>query len=330
MGNGPTMVTGGCGFVGAALVSRLLGEGFEVVILDDGRLGSVENLSHRGSTESVSLESVDLEDPAATRRALENHSPRVIYHLAALHFIPACNHDPNAAVRANVGGTQSLLDACRGLESLETVVIASSAAVYTPAPTPHCEEDATEPNDIYGLTKLWNEQQVSLFHDDTGGRVGVGIARLFNVYGPGETNEHLIPAIIRQGQADTTLRLGNLDTRRDYVFVEDVADALLRFPDAVKGGAVETCNVGTGTAYDGHQVVELIGDVLGQKLEVEVDPDRLRPSDRPNLQSDCGRAGSLLGWSAQTDFREGLAKAVALPLAPGNGLVRSSAEPSRV
>ena len=318
MGTGPIMVTGGCGFVGATLVSRLVDEGAEVVVFDDQRLGTAANLFDAGSADGVTFAVANLEDPEATREVIDLHSPRVIFHLAALHFIPACNRDPHRAVSANVGGTQALLDACECLDGLEALVIASSAAVYTPGPGPHREGDATEPTDIYGLTKLWNEQQASLFHRSGNGSVGIGVARLFNVYGPGETNEHLIPAIIRQGQSDGTLHLGNLDTRRDYVYVGDVVEALLRFPDAVKGGGLETCNIGSERAYDGHRVVELIAQVLDRELEVTVDPTRLRPSDRPDLLSDCKRARSVLGWSAQMDFKDGLAQAATLPLAPAS------------
>jgi UDP-glucose 4-epimerase len=312
------MVTGGCGFLGAALVSRLIEDGESVIVLDDQRLGTTANLEDRLPLDSLTFAVVNLEDSATTRRVMELYAPRVVFHLAALHFIPACNRDPHAAVRSNVAATQSLLDACVGLEGLEALVTASSAAVYTPGPGPHRESDPTLPIDIYGMTKLWNEQQVALFHKLRAGSVGVGAGRLFNIYGPGETNEHLIPAIIRQALAGGPLRLGNLDSRRDLVFVDDVADALVKLSEAVADGGLEICNVGSEVAYDGHRVVELVGEVLERELEVLTDPARLRASDRPDLLSDCSRARELLGWSAQTDFREGIARAAMLPLAPAS------------
>lgn len=318
MSGGRVMVTGGCGFLGAALTARLANEGAEVVVLDDHRLGTPENLAGRCSLDDVTFSVTNLEDPDATRKAIEEHAPATIYHLAAKHFIPDCNRDPHGAVAANVVGTQSLLDACSLHKGLESLVIASSAAVYTPGPGPHREEDATRPTDIYGLTKLWNEDQAKLFHAARDGRVGVGIARLFNIFGPGETNEHLIPAILRQGMDGGVLSLGNLDSRRDYVFVDDVANALLRFPEATAGGGLETCNLGTERQHDGHEVVRAASEALDRGLEVRLDPDRLRPSDRPDLLSDCSHAHTVLGWSAGIGLREGIERSIAQPLAPAS------------
>ena len=127
--------------------------------------------------------------------------------------------------------------------------MASTAAVYAPSEQPHDETSAIGPTDIYGLTKLWTEQLAELFHRKTGKPVGV--ARLFNVFGPGETNPHLIPTIVLQLQRGSELRLGNLRTKRDYVYVEDVARGLISLARDRLAGKSVTCNLGTGHQYDG-------------------------------------------------------------------------------
>ena len=185
------LVTGGCGFVGSALCSQLMETGHEVVALDDLRLGSEDSLPT-----GVPLTVADVRDPAL-ERILVAHRPDVVFHLAAIHFVPACEDEPAEAISVNVEGTQRVL-AASAAAGAAAVVLASSAAVYAPSPAPHRETSALGPTDVYGHTKLWAEQLASLHNARTGQPIGV--ARLFNVYGPGETNPHLIPTIIEQAR----------------------------------------------------------------------------------------------------------------------------------
>jgi UDP-glucose 4-epimerase len=314
------LVTGGCGFIGAALTQRLVKNGCNVMVLDDLRLGSTANLSKATRTQ-VELWIADLERPDGVAAALQAHRPDVLFHLAGVHFIPQCNRDPRATVAANVVGTQSLLNAMREIPSATALVIASSGAVYSPGPGPHSEEDPLCPTDIYGLTKLWNEHQASRFHAHLEGTVGVAVARLFNVFGPGETNEHLIPTLLAQAATGDQIRLGNLTTRRDYVYVEDVVDALVRMSRVGQRLGYEVFNVGSETQYSGHELLALAEQVLGHAIEVRADSSRLRSSDRPNLVSNCSKIAGALGWKPRTDLRKGLAAAAAQPFAAGTRTV---------
>src|SRR5690606_36433472 len=150
----------------------------------------------------------------------QDFTPDAIIHLAAVHYIPECEQSPDLAVRTNVTGTvNTLLAAPPGCR----FVYASSGAVYRPDPHPHSEAAAAvAPTDIYGFTKLHGEQYVRyLAHRREFAAV---IVRLFNVVGPGETNPHLLPEILAQLKAGrSTVRLGNLSPRRDYIHVEDAA-----------------------------------------------------------------------------------------------------------
>ncbi len=142
------------------------------------------------------------------------------------------------------------------------------------------------------------------------------VARLFNVFGPGETNPHLIPTIIRQAERSERLRLGNLSTQRDYVYVEDVAAGIVALADSGEGG-LRRCNLGRQQAHDGFELVRCVGELLGRDLDVVSDPGRVRSADRPLLLSDCSRAQALLGWEARTSLQEGLRAAIARPTATG-------------
>lgn len=307
------LVTGGCGFVGSHLVCELVREGgFEVAVLDDLSLGVPDNLG--SAREAVTLFTGDIRDVSAVDLVLGEFGPETVIHLAALHFIPACEADPKRCIDVNVGGTQAVLSACER-SVVQSVVLASTAAVYAPDAVAHGDDARIGPTDVYGLSKRFAEQLAELFHRKTG--TAVGVARLFNVFGPGETNPHLIPAVIRQAQAGSELKLGNLTTKRDYVYVEDVARGIMALAGRVEAHGQLTCNLGREEAVDGLELVDAIGELMGRRLDVLSDPARMRASDRPLLLSDCSRARSMLSWSARTSLRDGIRAALERPTAVG-------------
>jgi UDP-glucose 4-epimerase len=303
------LVTGGCGFVGTALVDHLLDAGAHVIIVDDlsrGRLRPGDETRDR-----LTFIPGDIRDHSLLQQACEQYEVEGVAHLAAMHFIPDCDADPEACLSVNVEGTQSVLDATLPVDSVRGVVFASTAAVYAPDSGPHSERSKLLPTDVYGMSKLAAEQLVRRASARHGKPAGV--ARLFNVYGPGETNPHLIPTIFSQASERGQLSLGNLDTARDYVFTDDVAKGLSALMDEVARGRSLLCNLGTGTAISGREVVARVEDLLGTPLEIEVDPTRVRRSDRPTLCADPAYAGSVLGWRPLTTFAQGLIAARAEP-----------------
>lgn len=301
----PVLVTGGCGFVGSRLCARLIADGHDIIVLDNLALGTPT------SPPPARLVEADIRDADALAHCLTAYRPRTVFHLAAIHFIPACNADPRRTIDVNVTGTQTLFDACASSGAVECVVIASSAAVYAASEQPLHEESALGPVDIYGLTKLWNEQQAALFHRRTA--IPVGVARLFNQFGPGETNAHLIPSIVEQVRAGGPLRLGNLTSRRDYLYTDDAARGLTLLAEVCREHSKLTCNFGSERAVDGWQLVRLIERLHGSPLIVTQDPARMRPADNPVILSDCTRAHALLGWHAATTLEEGLIRVFERP-----------------
>jgi UDP-glucose 4-epimerase len=291
------LVTGACGFVGSRLAALLVEAGEEVNAVDDLSLGRVESLP-RGAE----LTELDVRETDRLAELVADWQPSTVFHLAAIHFVPACNADPPAALSVNAIGTQSLLTALERAHLPEALVLASTGAVYEPSLAAHHETSPLGPDDVYGLSKLWSEQAVRLWERRTG--VACGIARLFNVVGPGETNPHLVPEIVSQAARGDELRLGNLESRRDYVYVDDVAAGF----QALAGHAA-TVNLGSGRAVNGHTLVAELGRAMGRDLSVLADSDRMRPTDRPVLLSDPSAARDLLGWTATTPLPEALTAA---------------------
>jgi UDP-glucose 4-epimerase len=295
------LVTGGAGFVGVPLVRRLLATGADVAVLDDfstASPGRLDDLSPR-----LRVDIVDVTDRDGVGRVVASFRPTHCVHLAAIHFIPRCRAEPSATVATNILGTQHVLDALRSSAPGCRVLLASSADVYRPGVRPHREDAPTGPSNVYGLSKLTSEFLLRFAAED--GAVEAIAARFFNVYGPGETNPHLIPEILGQIKSGAkTLRLGNIAPRRDYVFVEDVAATVAALLDHAPAGTV--VNVGSGRSYSAQQVVEMVGGLLRRPLTVTVDPARVRPTDRADLQADTGLLQSLLPGACATPLEEGL------------------------
>jgi UDP-glucose 4-epimerase len=287
------MVTGGAGFVGRELVRTLSPEN-DVLVADLLRYGTPDWL--QGEPEGFAFRKVDIRDAAAIAEVIQEFQPDAVVHLAAIHYIPECDQDPALAVATNVAGTVNVL---AGLAPGTRFVFASSGAVYQPDDAPHQEFTSTlGPADIYGITKLQGEAYVRAFAADRG--VPSCIVRLFNVIGPGETNPHLLPAIIAQLSAGAeAIDLGNTWPKRDYIDVLDAAGgfaaaALGTNPDGVD---CETVNLGSGQQYSVDDILDRMRSVLNLTFEVRQDPKRMRAVDRPYLGADISHINEVFGWS---------------------------------
>ena len=304
-GRRPWLVTGAAGFLGSHVVEDLLGRGTPVVALDNLQWGRLDFLAPSLKNPDCTLAVADIRDAAATRTLFERFRPEAVVHLAALHYIPACVADPALAVGINVLGTQSVLSASRAA-GVERFWFASTGDVYPPAESPHREEDLPAPFNIYGLTKSQGEALVGLeARERPSARFAIG--RLFNLYGPRETNPHFLPELIKQirDRPGETLRLGNLWPKRDLVPTDEAARAVVDMTLAVPPG-LTVANVATGAARSMQEVIAMIGEILGKPLPVETDRARVRPVERAHLQADVSRLKALIGWTPKDDLHRGL------------------------
>jgi UDP-glucose 4-epimerase len=292
------LVTGGAGFIGSHLTERLADRGADLVVVDDLFAGRREYVPDEATFYEQDIRSNEFAE------TVRDEAPDAIVHLAAIHHIPYCNANPEEAFEVNTMGTRTLLDAARDVEGLEHVTFASTAAVYEPAEGPHRETDGLWPIDIYGRTKLVSEDLLEKFATETG--VPSASARLFNVYGTNETNQHLIPAILDQlRDGSREIELGNLAPARDFIHVTDVAAAFVALLDEFDDD-YRAYNVGTGTEHTVREVVEHTAEALGEPIEITQDRERVRESDRPHLRPSVDRIERELGWSADVEFTEGL------------------------
>jgi UDP-glucose 4-epimerase len=299
------LVTGGAGFIGSALCRALLQGGHEVVVFDNLSMGRRELLPAHGGCRIVEG---DVREAAAVERLVTEVRPGRVFHLAAIHYIPYCNAHPVDTMDVNVTGTRNLLNACRRLPP-RLFFLASTAAVYPAEGSPFRETSPVGPIDVYGRTKALAEDVAQLFLQETG--IPTVAGRLFNAFGPNDTNPHLIPDVLAQVRRGAdVLELGNLEPVRDYVHVDDVVAGILAAAEAATKG-FDVFNIGSGRGQSVRQVVAAVESALGRPLRILQAPDRLRKVERQELVSDVTKLREASGWRPQVEFARGIAALVA-------------------
>ena len=294
------LVTGGAGFIGRRLVHDLVARNWQVWVLDDFSAGRREDLGAIDDGTACHIVEADVASPAAVAAAVAAARPSVVFHLAAMHFIPQCERDPIRTLQTNVIGTQAVVNAVEGQPGCR-LVFASTGDVYAPSPAPHHERSAVAPVSLYGLSK-WTGERLVERAGDRG--LDYRIARLFNVFGPGDRVPHVLPDIVNSLSREGTLALGRLDAVRDYVYVDDVVEALVAL--AAHEGHDRTFNVGSGQGRSVHDLVAGVEAACGFPLSVRTDPSKVRPVERAVLIGDSALARTALGWMPRTAFQDGI------------------------
>ncbi len=259
-----TLVTGGAGFIGSAVIDKLQREGHEIFVVDNLSFGKRAFID---VPDDRFFEN-DILDLHAMEKIFNDIRPQIVILLAAVHFIPYCNQHPYESSDINIRGTMHVLDCCRRF-GVRQVFFASTAAVYPIYDEAVSETHATGPLDIYGLSKLTGEHLCSEFHLRT--NVPTIVCRFFNAFGPNETNPHLIPEIQKQiNSGQRKIQLGNLTPKRDFIHTSDMANAVHTLLNRVHHG-IDTFNLGRGIEYSVTEIVDSFSRELGEKIEIEVD-----------------------------------------------------------
>lgn len=298
------LVTGAAGFIGSRVIRLLSDLGCRTIAVDNGYIG----LPLPSASKYVVPVSVDIRDRDAMKRLLIDHKPDAILHLAAVHHIPTCERNPHLAFDVNVMGTLSLLEAAEAA-GVSNIVIASSGAVYAWESGPLIEDEtATGARDTYSITKLTNEYQLKVWAERMGARGH--IVRLFNTIGNGDPNGHLIPDILAQIAGDNeqpVVRLGNTKPKRDYIYVDDVANGFVStLAHILDGPSVDVFNLCTGRELSVAELVHLMGDILGKKITIETELSQFRKIDRLQQLGNPEKLEQKTGWKAGWDTRAAL------------------------
>lgn len=301
------VVTGGAGFIGSNLVDRLVDEGVDVLVIDDLSSGSLANLVDARRRGNVTVHQIDVVDDGV-QPLVREFRPNVVYHLAAQIDVRRSMADPVHDARINVVGTLNVLEAARHAAVDRFVFASSGGATFGDTfniPTP--ESQPREPASIYGVSKYVMEEYLRLYRDTYGlDYMSLGFA---NVYGPRQDphGEAGVVAIfigdLVAGRTPTIF--GGGEQTRDFVFVEDVTDAMFR---AARVGGGRYLNVGTGVETSVSKLYEVIVEATGVDIAPLIAPGR--PGEQLRSCLDASAAREHLGWEAWTPLPDGITRTV--------------------
>ena len=304
------LITGGAGFIPSHFVRHLLLEtSHEVISLDAMTYaGNVENLADVLAHERLSFVQGDIRDQEAVTSLVEEVD--VIVHAAAnSHVEQSINEGAREFVSTNIEGTRILLDAIRE-SPVDLFVLISSCEVYGSGGDRPLEETAQlEPRSPYSATKAGADRLAYAYHITYG--LPVAIVRPFTNYGPFQHPEKLVPRFITQALDEEPLTIHGPGTAsRDWIFVDDHAEAIARVIEAGDAVAGEAINVASGEGKTVVEIAELVLDLLGKPQSLKVHTED-RPGQVTRNIGSPEKAARLLGWRARTSFEEGLERTVA-------------------
>jgi nucleoside-diphosphate-sugar epimerase len=307
---GKVVVTGAGGFIGSHLTAALLHHGFSVKAvartLPSPRLSNI-SCQPVGKKGKLDIVAGDIKSPAFCEALLQDCE--YVFHLASLISVTHSIENPNEFLHTNVLGTVNLLNAAKQINGFKRFVYASTSEVYGPARyLPIDELHPLQPRSPYAASKSSAESFIKSFYFSFG--LPVTIVRPFNTYGPGQSALAIIPKIISNLLHENDLRLGNLEARRDFLYVKDAVNA---FVNCLHNGCVgETVNIGTGTSVSIKELLCLIGELAAREPGYAIDEKFLRPGnlDASVIVCDYGKMNRLTGWRPIYDLRAGLTETI--------------------
>jgi len=294
------LITGITGFAGSHLADFLLTEQPGVEVWGTYRWRSRrENIEHIEGR--IRLLECELDDATAVRRALEASNPDAIFHLAAQSFVPASWVAPADTLRSNILGQTNIFEAIRELELDPVIQIACSSEEYglvLPGETPIKESNPLRPLSPYAVSKVAQDYLGYQYFQSYG--IKAIRTRGFNHEGPRRGEVFVMSNFARQvaaieaGLHEPLIRVGNLDSVRDFTDVRDMVRAYwLAVNRAVPG---EVYNIASGHGITIRDMLQKILDRSRVEVRVEVDPARLRPSDVEVLLGDATKFRAATGW----------------------------------
>jgi dTDP-glucose 4,6-dehydratase len=319
------LVTGGAGFIGSAVVRLAVARGHEVVNLDAMTYAaSEENLAEVADSPLYAFEKADIRDAEALARIFETHRPDWVMHLAAESHVDRSIDGPRAFIETNVMGTYEMLQAARShwegrgkpegfrFHHISTDEVFGSLP-QDPA-VKFTESTAYDPRSPYSASKAASDHLVRAWHETYG--LPVVLTNCSNNYGPYHFPEKLIPVIILNALAGKPLPIyGDGSNVRDWLFVEDHADALLLVVE--KGQVGESYNIGGENERSNLELVRTLCDILDEKRPKATGSyaDQIafvtdRPGHDARYAIDPSRIREELGWKPSVTVEEGLARTV--------------------
>ena len=305
------LVTGGAGFIGSNLVDRLLAEEHQVDVIDDLSGGKLANLADARATADGALKIHNLDIRSRDTVALiERRQPQIVVHLAAQMSVRLSVSDPVFDAEVNLIGLLNVLEGARAANASKVVFTSSGGTIYGDVPPdalPIRESQPQRPLSPYGISKRASTDYLNAYRELY--QLDFTSLALANVYGPRQ-NPHgeagvvaIFCGLLLDGRQCTIY--GDGTKTRDYVFVDDVVDAIVRASD--RGGGL-LCNIGTGVETSDREMHDSVARAVGVVAEPMFAADR--PGDLQRSALDPGRAAMQLAWQPFTSVDDGVAQTV--------------------
>jgi nucleoside-diphosphate-sugar epimerase len=284
------LLTGSDGFIGKSLVPVLLNQNFDIFSINKNKQKSTSH--HFSLTSDITkINNSDLK-----------HSFSKIIHMAALSDIQKCNAFPSMCFDVNVNGTQKILEIAR--KNDVPIIFFSSSHVYgDPKSLPVSETHQVSPSSIYSSSKIMAETLCQTYSNVYG--LDISVVRLFSVFGPNAPSSNLISRIINQISSHGSVKLGNIKPKRDFIFIDDVIDALISIIKFQKNG-FNIYNVGTGKSNSVEKICKLIFKNYKKKYSVLSEKSQIRKSDVLEIKADISKMNLDFNWNPQVSLLDGL------------------------
>ena len=294
------LIIGVAGFVGKYLVDELVIAGWDV---------SGTRLPTESTDLNIPVYGLDILDTASVKNLLRKTNPECVFHLAAQSSVAISWKQPAQTVDVNIKGVINLLEAVREMESPSRVLLVGSGEEYgyiLPEELPVDEDTALRPGNIYACTKIAQGMFGQIYARAYG--LEIVVIRAFNHIGPGQMDTFVIPAFCKQvaeieakGKSGT-IKVGNLEAKRDFTDVRDIVKAYRLLAETGESG--EIYNVGSGDSVSIADVLEMIIKLSNARITVAQDPLRMRPSDVPEIKADISKLVGCTGWKPEISLEE--------------------------
>lgn len=295
------LITGVNGFVGNYLSKYLVEKGYTVygtVIEDDVKM------------DNVKIYKMNLLNKQEVMETIKSIKPDYIYHLAGQSAVGLSWNNPTLTMDVNINGTINLLDAVREHNIDTKVLIIGSSDEYgviKPEECPISEGHELNPTSPYAISKMTQEQIAKLYVNSY--KMNLIMVRAFNHIGPMQSKNFVVSdfaskiAEIEKG-AEPVMKVGNLEAYRDFTDVRDIVRGYAMLVEDGKNG--ELYNIGSGNPYKIQDILDILLSLSTTKITVEIDPERLRPSDVPIIQCDNSKIKSHINWATKYDIKDTL------------------------
>lgn len=295
------LVIGAAGFVGKYLVNEMVANNIEAY---------ATKLPHE-SLEDVParIYNLDIMDKDAVTALLFEIRPDFIFHLAAQSSVGLAWKKPGLTVDVNIKGSLNVMDAIRELYYKPRVLLIGSGEEYghiQPGETPIVETNLLRPGNIYAATKACQNMIGSIYSKAYD--MELIMVRAFNHIGPGQAPMFVVSDFCKQvveiekGLREPIMKVGNLAAKRDFTDVRDVVRAYVMLVQAGVPG--ETYNIGSGNAQEIRSILDLIISMSDAEVQVETDPNKLRPVDVPIIEADISKIHVLTGWKPEISIEQ--------------------------